>query len=182
MAKRSTGIRAEPAEATIPDIAQRDTPSSPYLLLCLLLFAGSGCAALIYEIVWFQLLELVIGSSGVSLGLLLAAYMGGLCAGSALLARFVSRYAHPLRVYAYLELGIAMFGVLALFGIPLLGRAYAGGPVSGITGIVLRGMLAAVCLLPPTFLMGASLPAISRWMQTTPQGISWLGLLYSSNV
>src|SRR5205809_2912075 len=46
-------------------------------IILLLLLAGSGCAALIYEIVWFQLLQLVIGSSAVSLGLLLAAYMGG---------------------------------------------------------------------------------------------------------
>src|SRR5260370_7673898 len=30
--------------------------------------------------------------------------------------------------------------------------------------------------------MGASLPAISRWMETTPQGVSWLGYLYSSNI
>ena len=59
------------------------------LPLLALLLAGSGCAALIYEIVWFQLLQLVIGSSGVSLGLLLAAYMGGLCLGSILLARYV---------------------------------------------------------------------------------------------
>jgi spermidine synthase len=39
------------------------------------LLAASGCAALIYEIIWFQLLQLVIGSSAISLGLLLAAYM-----------------------------------------------------------------------------------------------------------
>ena len=37
----------------------------------LLLFAGSGCAALIYEVVWFHLLRLVVGSSAVSLGFLL---------------------------------------------------------------------------------------------------------------
>ena len=73
------------------------------LLLLLLLLAGSGCAALIYEIVWLQLLQLVIGSSAVSLGLLLAAYMGGLCLGSAALPRLVSPDRHPLRVYAFLE-------------------------------------------------------------------------------
>ncbi len=77
-----------------------------YLPLLLLLLAGSGCAALIYEIVWFQLLQLVIGSSAVSLGLLLAAYMSGLCLGSAALPRFVPRRVHPLKVYAALELGI----------------------------------------------------------------------------
>ena len=55
--------------------------------LLLLLFIGSGCAALIYEIVWFQLLQLVIGSSVVSLGILLGTFMGGMCLGSLLLPR-----------------------------------------------------------------------------------------------
>ncbi|MEJ2224184.1 MAG: murein biosynthesis integral membrane protein MurJ, partial [Syntrophobacterales bacterium] len=57
-------------------------------LLLLLLFFCSGCAALIYEIVWFQLLELVIGSTGVSIGILLGTFMGGMCLGSLLLPRF----------------------------------------------------------------------------------------------
>src|SRR5205814_2898490 len=93
-----------------------------YLLaIPLLLLAGSGCAALIYEIVWLQLLQLVIGSSAVSLGLLLAAYMGGLCLGSAILPRVVSASHHPLKVYALLELGIGVFGILELFGVPLIG-------------------------------------------------------------
>ena len=55
------------------------------LALLLLLSAGSGVAALIYEIVWFQLLELVIGSTAVSLGVLLATFMGGTCLGSLML-------------------------------------------------------------------------------------------------
>ena len=67
----------------------------------LLLFVGSGCAALIYEIVWFQLLQLVIGSSAVSLGVLLGTFMGGMCLGSLLLAaRHLAARQHPLRVYA----------------------------------------------------------------------------------
>src|SRR5262245_52749191 len=101
----------------------------------LFLLAGSGCAALIYEIVWLQLLQLVIGSSAVSLGLLLAAYMGGLCLGSAALPRLVSTEQHPLRVYACLELGIAALGVITLFGLPLVGRVYLAGPTSGMLGL-----------------------------------------------
>ncbi len=157
--------------------------NSRRLLPWLLLFAGSGCAALIYEIVWFQLLQLVIGSSAVSLGLLLAAYMGGLCLGSAALPRLVSTRQHPMRVYALLELGIATFGIIALFGVPLVARIYlVGAGQTGLAGLILRGAVAAGCLLPPTFLMGASLPAIARWVETTPRGVSWLGLLYSANV
>ena len=44
--------------------ASRPAAHHRYLPLLLFLFIGSGCAALIYEIVWFQLLQLVIGSSG----------------------------------------------------------------------------------------------------------------------
>ena len=152
------------------------------LWMLLLLLAASGCAALIYEIVWLQLLQLVIGSSAVSLGLLLAAYMGGLCLGSAAMPRLVSRQRNPLIVYACLELGIAAFGMITLFGLPALGRVYLAGPTSGMLGLVMRGGVAAACLLPPTILMGASFPAIARWVQSTPKAVSWLGALYSANI
>ena len=79
-----------------------------FLPALLLLFVGSGCAALIYQIVWLQLLQLVIGSSAVSLGVLLGTFMGGMCLGSLLLSRVVSAREHPLRVYALLEIGIGL--------------------------------------------------------------------------
>jgi spermidine synthase len=154
-----------------------------FLPALLLLFVGSGCAALIYEVVWFQLLQLVIGSSAVSMGVLLGTFMGGMCLGSYLLPRVVDRRQHPLRVYAFLELGIGAFGLLILFGMPLLNGLYvtvSGG--AGITGILFRGLAAAICLLPPTLLMGATLPAISRWVESTPEGVSWLGFFYGGNI
>jgi len=30
--------------------------------------------------------------------------------------------------------------------------------------------------------MGASLPAIARWIETTPRGVSWLGFFYGGNI
>jgi spermidine synthase len=148
----------------------------------LLLFVGSGCAALIYEIVWFQLLQLVIGSSAVSMGVLLGTFMGGMCLGSLFLARVISPREHPLRVYAYLELGIGVFGILLLFGMPLLGGLYFHWGGGGVTGILLRGVAASICLLPPTLAMGATLPAMSRWVESTPEGVSWLGFFYGGNI
>ena len=150
--------------------------------LLLLLFVGSGCAALIYEIVWFQLLQLVIGSSAVSLGVLLGTFMGGMCLGSLLLPRFVPRHLHPIRVYALLELGIGILGLLVLFALPALARIYTDAAVPGFAGILLRGVMAAICLLPPTLLMGATLPAVARWIETTPRGVSWLGFFYGGNI
>jgi spermidine synthase len=130
----------------------------------LLLFAGSGCAALVYEIVWFQLLELVMGATALSIGLLLATFMGGMCLGSLLLARFISPRRHPLRLYAQLELGIAIFAIVILLAVPTL-----RGP-------------SVVLLFPPTVLMGATLPAIARWVESSPEGVSWLGFLYGGNI
>lgn len=147
----------------------------------LLLFAGSGCAALIYEIVWFQLLQLAIGSTTVSMGILLATYMGGLCLGSLALPRLVRSGRHPLHVYAALEAGIALFGMLALIEIPAIQRVYFSGAEHGLPSMLLRGAIAAVCLLPPTLLMGASLPALVRWIESTPDGVAWWGLLYGGN-
>jgi spermidine synthase len=152
------------------------------LPVLLLLFVGSGCAALIYEIVWFQLLQLVIGSSAVSLGVLLGTFMGGMCLGSLFLARVISRRQHPLRVYAFLELGIAVVGILLLLGMPLLGGIYIAWGGTGVAGILLRGVAAGICLLPPTLLMGATLPAMSRWVESTPEGVSWLGFFYGGNI
>lgn len=155
--------------------------SRRYLPLLLVLFVGSGCAALIYQIVWFQLLQLVIGSSAVSLGVLLGTFMGGMCLGSLALAQFISARPHPLRVYALLELGIAAFAILALFLIPIVGEVYSAFGGQGIGGVFLRAVMCAVCLLPPTVLMGATLPAIARWLRNTPGGVSWLGYFYAGN-
>jgi spermidine synthase len=159
-----------------------ETDSIPWLPLLLVLFVGSGCSALIYEIVWSQLLELVIGASAISLGVLLGTFMGGMCLGSLLFPRLVSARFHPLRVYSILELGIAVLALLIFFGMPYVAALYAAIGAFGFWGIVVRATICVVCLIPPTLLMGATLPAIARWVRTTPQGISWLGFFYGGNI
>ena len=158
------------------------TSSRRFLPWLLLLFFGSGCAALIYEIVWFQLLQLVIGSSAVSLGVLLGTFMGGMCLGSLLLPRLVGAHRHPLRVYAAIEAGIGVLGLAVLALVPLAAHIYVASVGRGLPGILLRGVVCGVCLLPPTVLMGATLPAISRWVEITPRGVSWLGFFYGGNI
>jgi len=157
-----------------------------FLPVLLLLFVGSGCAALIYEVVWFQLLQLVIGSSSVSLAVLLGVYMGGMCLGSLLLPRVISARHHPLKLYALIEAGIGLCGLLVLYGVPRLDNVYAAlyslVAVNGFAGILLRGAICAVCLLLPTLLMGASLPAMARWVESTRDGVAWLGFFYGGNI
>ena len=156
-------------------------PAALLLPLVLLLFMASGCAALIYEVVWYQMLQLAIGASAISLGILLATFMGGLCLGSWFLPKLTPDGSHPLRVYALIELGIGICGLLVLWGLPLIDDVYFASAQGGLAGMLTRGLLCAVCLLAPTFLMGASLPAISRFIATTPRGVTWWGILYAGN-
>ncbi|WP_414663781.1 fused MFS/spermidine synthase [Horticoccus sp. 23ND18S-11] len=155
--------------------------SPRFLIPLLLLFVGSGCAALIYEIVWFQFLQLVIGSSAVSLAVLLGTFMGGMCLGSLTLPKLVAASHHPLRVYAVLEFGTALAGLVVLAAVPVLGQVYTSLVGHGLPGILLRATVCVIVLLPPTVLMGATLPAMARWIETSPRGLSWLGFFYAGN-
>ena len=114
-----------------------------FLPALFVLFVGSGCAALIYEIVWFQLLQLIIGSSSISLGILLGTFMGGMCLGSLLLSRMISARHHPLRVYAGLELGIGVLALLILVAMPLVGGVYTAWAGEGMPGLAFRAIIAA---------------------------------------
>src|SRR5262245_21142800 len=114
-------------------------PSGRSVGWILVLLSSSGCAALIYEIVWLQQLQLIIGSSAVSLGQLLAIYMGGLFLGSIALPHVISAKYHPLRLYAAIEIGIGILGILILFGLPYIGRLYFASVAQGLPGIVVRG-------------------------------------------
>ncbi len=154
------------------------------------LFVGSGCAALIYEIVWFQSLQLVVGASAVSLGVLLATFMGGMCLGSIAFPWLVSRSWHPLRVYAALELLIGLLAIGILFVLPsveafylgMFSSTHSGSSGSAQANIMLRAVVAGVCLLPPTILMGATLPAIARWFESNRNGAYQTGLFYTANI
>ncbi|HEX5045773.1 MAG TPA: fused MFS/spermidine synthase [Gammaproteobacteria bacterium] len=144
-------------------------------------FAVSGCAALIYEVVWFQLLSLRLGASATSLGVLVATYLGGLCLGALLLPRFAALDRHPLRVYAALEVGVGLLGLGVLYAAPLLGGAYLSWTSGGAAGSALRLVVAATVLLPSTLLLGATLPAVASVARASRGGAAWLGLLYAAN-
>ncbi|HEV2957876.1 MAG TPA: fused MFS/spermidine synthase [Xanthobacteraceae bacterium] len=164
----------------------REGASSPapgkFYPVVLCFFVGSGLAALVYEIVWFQLLELVIGSTAASLAVLLGTFMGGMCLGSFAFARVVPASLHPLKVYAALEFGIGLIAVLVLYLLSAAADLYASAGAHGSAGILARALLCAAFLLAPTLLMGATLPCAARFIERTPQGVSWLGILYTGNL
>ena len=130
------------------------------------LFLVSGALGLLYEIVWFRRLHLALGVSLFAVGAVVSAYMLGLAVGSRWAARSAWLRRAPLTTYAGLELGIALYALAfpllvgaleALY--PALFRLLEGHPLA-LSAV--RFVLAFVLLLPPTFLMGASLPAMAE--------------------
>lgn len=149
------------------------------MLTVVVLFGASGCAALIYQLVWFHQLSLVIGASAPSLGVLLAMFLGGLGLGSALARR--GGGATPLRRYALLELAIGVVGGATLLVLPLLGGLYTAGAANGGVGLGLRAFVAALALLPATTLMGATLPIVAAWFRAESGRMRWTGYCYAAN-
>src|SRR5919106_1428906 len=97
------------------------------------IFAASGAAALIYEVTWTRLLTLQLGHGVAAASTVLAAFMGGLAVGAAAGGRRGGALdpAQALRIYAGLELAIALAALILPFAIaaldPLLAWAYADG-------------------------------------------------------
>ena len=181
-AASEAGSRLSASSSRAPKSAAAQDAPHRFLPLLILFFIGSGCAALIYEIVWFQMLSLIVGSSALSLGVILGTFMGGMCIGSLWLSKVISRRKHPLQVYAGLEVGIAVLGVLELLLLPHVSGFYSTISLEGMPGLFLRAIFCVIALLPPTLLMGATLPAIARWVEATPRGMSWLGFFYGGNI
>ena len=133
----SLGARGRPA-AIGGDAAPAVGAKLPLHDVLRLLFVASGCAALIYEVVWFHLLRLVIGASALSVGIVLASFMGGMFLGSLLFPRYVPAGKNPVRVYAWLEIGIGVFGLLMPLLLPAVRFIYVGLVGYGALGIALR--------------------------------------------
>jgi predicted membrane-bound spermidine synthase len=155
-----------PQEATAPERA------GTYGLALGALFFLSGALGLLYEIVWFRRLHLTLGVSLFAVGAVVSAYMLGLAVGSRGAARAAWLRRSPLAAYAGLELGIALYAVafpLAVGALealyPALFRLLEGHPLA-LSGA--RFALAFLLLLPPTFLMGASLPAMAEAVVAPP--------------
>ena len=132
----------------------------------LLLFAVSGAAALIYEVVWTRLLTLHMGHGIAAASAVLAAFMGGLAAGAGAAGRVAARLPprRALNTYAALELavgGLALLMPLALIAVrPLLAATYAGGDGGDLFAFVRLSTSVVLHSVPAAYKPPASRAAV----------------------
>jgi spermidine synthase len=153
--------------------------------LVTLLFFVSGMVALAYEVVWVRALGLVVGNSLWAAVAVVAAFMGGMAAGSALVARFIHRLHRHLRLYAAAEGVAALVALSTAPALALLQRVAAHAGAEPLTGwglpLMARFALAWAFLVVPTTAMGATLPLlVARVGQQS--ALAWrVGRLYAAN-
>lgn len=150
-----------------------------------LLFCSGACA-LIYQTVWIRQFRLIFGASTYATAAVLAIFMGGLGIGSALLGKRADVHPHPLRFYGNLELSIAGSAALSPLLLWIVAKIYFGAGGSVTLGLffatVVRLLLATLVLAIPTLLMGGTLPAAARAVESNDDaGRRRVALLYGAN-
>ncbi|MBI1748918.1 MAG: fused MFS/spermidine synthase [Acidobacteria bacterium] len=128
-------------------------------------FISGGCG-LIYEVIWGKYLSLFIGSTTYGHMMTLAAFMAGLSAGSFFFGTKVDNATHPLKLYGWIEVAIGLYAIL--FPI-LLGhakdmyfQAAVHFPFGSLRAMGCKLLLSFAMIILPTFLMGGTLPILSK--------------------
>lgn len=146
------------------------------MLAIALIFFLSGATGLVYEVLWAKYLALFLGNTSYAQAIVLATFLGGLAIGNALLGKRADRHPAPLKLYGFLELGIALFAALSPLMLTGLGQVYLALaqvlPLAGPVGVGVKMLFAAIALLPPTILMGGTLPVLSRTLTTSMGALS----------
>jgi len=157
---------------------RRDTPA---VVVAGLLFFLSGGAALVYQVAWQRLLALHSGVGLYSVAMIVAAFMAGLGVGSHVGGRLSTRLEarRALAAFAGLELAISAFGAAStwIYYDWLYPKAVHLPSPSWQAGL-----LHLAALLPPTTLMGMSLPFLVRAVVTDVEAAGRrIGWLYGVN-
>ncbi len=145
------------------------------------LFFLSGAAALIYQTAWHRLLGLFAGADTIAAALVVGAFLLGLGIGSLAAGLYADRLSRraALIAFAICEVGIAVFAVLSpwlYYDVIYLEFL----PLASSRGVIFAVVFAG--LLWPTFLMGCSLPFLSKAVVSQIAGSARLiGWLYGLN-
>ena len=140
--------------------------ANPIILSC---FFVSGLTALIYQVVWTRVLTLVFGNTTFAYSTILTVFMIGLALGSKYFGKLIDRKGYsPIKMYALLEGGIGIYALAFPLLIKLqdyLGFLYRPESNFYVSSLVLFA-LCFLLLILPTFLMGGTLPILTKYFVT----------------
>lgn len=148
--------------------------------LLILAFALSGMTALVYEVVWIRPLQLVFGSTIYAISTMLTTFMMGFALGSYLIRNIADRTKNPVLLFALLEFGIGIYGMIILFIFKILPSIYLSA--LGLSGFqFLQFALCFIVLIIPATLFGATWPVANKIYVNLNNFGKDAGMLYSFN-
>ena len=149
------------------------------LLWRVLLLVLSGTAALIYQVLWIKQLTLIVGVDVYAVTTGVSAFFAGLALGGLLIGRWADSVARPLRLYASLEVGVALLGVLMTIALAHTAALFA---ILEEKSVLLAWPLVFLMVGIGPFLMGGTLPAMVRSLRLTADQIgAGGGWMYAAN-
>lgn len=146
--------------------------------LIALTFFASGCAALVYQIVWQRYLFTGLGVDIDSVTLIVSSFMLGIGIGGALGGWLADRLPRErLKLYALAELGLAVIGFASPWLFAVMQSLGSWGWSYGSVAFI-----AVLVVLVPTTIMGTTLPLLTMFFDEslTNVGVS-VGMLYFFN-
>lgn len=154
--------------------------------VCYALFFVSGLSSLLYEVVWSKLLNLLFGSTVFAVSTVTAALFAGLALGSYWFGRIVDRRKDALRIYAGLEVLIALVAVVLPSMLealqPIVDAVHRATHGTFYTLSLVRFALVFLVLVVPTTLMGGTLPVLAKFFTAQAGSVGKeVGKLYSLN-
>jgi spermidine synthase len=134
--------------------------------LVLAAFLLSGVSALIYEVIWTRALSLVLGNTTYAISTMLATFMAGLAIGAYLAGRYCDRNSNLMFAFGICEMGIGISGFLCLpiiYSLPMVYiKIYNSFHMYPAAFFFFQVLLCVIVMLPPTLLMGATFPLVSK--------------------
>jgi len=121
----------------------------------------------VYEVIWSRLLHIILGSTTYAVSLVLTAFMAGLAIGSFYSGRLIDRRTEILKIYAYIEVGIALLALLSPVLLNALNPLYVWLHERMLNSLqflnLIRFILSFAVLAVPAALIGATLPVLSKF-------------------
>ena len=155
------------------------------IILVPVLFFFSGACALIYQVLWLRMLGLVFGVTVYAASTVWGAFMAGLAIGSIFGGRLAGTLRRPLFWFGVAEVLVGLSAAATPLALQMLQRwyvsIYPSLPQSAAVMTLARFVMAGAMLLPPTILMGTTLPLVVRSAMGRGELGSKVGLLYGFN-
>ena len=130
----------------------------------------SGATGLMYEVLWHKFLNMYMGGHAFSTALILSTFFLFLSLGYLFFGRIINRTGiHPIKIYALLELGIGVFGLIGPMYFSFLYSVWPVYATGSLSDFISSLLFAFIFIGPSCFLMGGTIPSLVEALSSSEE-------------